>query len=378
MSSIYQRNGVWQIQYQRNGKHYQRSLKTTSDREARKQQRLIDEEIEREADLRAGFNDTGTVAELATAYTAYAEGYFRKAGEPTGHIHAVRQAMAALAQHGGMLTCDFGPLALRSVRDTWIAKGLARKTVNDYTAAVKAAFKWGASVERCSASVYQALATVEGLKAGRSAAKETEPVRPVLQSHIDAVRAIAPATIRAMIDLQLTTAARPGEILRLRPCDLDRSGPVWLAKVRGKSEHHGYGRTLYFGPRAQAVLKPFLLSRGPGEFMFSPKSAITERNVDATTRRRPHQWTPERKTARTVNDCYDTGSYRKAIARLCDDAEVPRWHPHQLRHNAATSLRKEFGLEAARLFLGHTSADMTQIYTDLDVAKIRDIAGGWG
>ena len=31
----------------------------------------------------------------------------------------------------------------------------------------------------------------------------------------------------------------------------------------------------------------------------------------------------------------------------CDAAGVPRWHPHRLRHSAATELRKEFGIEAA-------------------------------
>jgi hypothetical protein len=31
------------------------------------------------------------------------------------------------------------------------------------------------------------------------------------------------------------------------------------------------------------------------------------------------------------------------------------WHPHQLRHNAATELRREFGLDTARVILGHRS-----------------------
>lgn len=38
------------------------------------------------------------------------------------------------------------------------------------------------------------------------------------------------------------------------------------------------------------------------------------------------------------------------------------WHPHQLRHNAATYLRKEFGLETARIILGQRSAAITEIY----------------
>jgi len=74
---------------------------------------------------------------------------------------------------------------------------------------------------------------------------------------------------------------------------------------------------------------------------------------------------------------YTTDSYRRAIARACDQAfplrgtmveshKAHRWHPHQLRHNAATDLRKEFGLEAARIILGHRSAAITEVYAEKD------------
>ena len=41
-------------------------------------------------------------------------------------------------------------------------------------------------------------------------------------------------------------------------------------------------------------------------------------------------------------------------------------HPHQLRRNAATELRKEFGIEAARIILGHHSTAVTEIYAEKD------------
>ncbi len=46
-----------------------------------------------------------------------------------------------------------------------------------------------------------------------------------------------------------------------------------------------------------------------------------------------------------------------------------RWHPHQLRHNAATELRRQFGIETARIILGHRSAAITEVYAELDQAK---------
>ena len=54
------------------------------------------------------------------------------------------------------------------------------------------------------------------------------------------------------------------------------------------------------------------------------------------------------------------------------------WHPHQLRHNAGTELRREFGIEAARLILGHSSAAITEIYAEIDRDQAKLIAGKVG
>ncbi len=80
-----------------------------------------------------------------------------------------------------------------------------------------------------------------------------------------------------------------------------------------------------------------------------------------------------RKPKRTLGKNYTVESYRRAIQRACDLAEVPRWHPHQLRHNAATFLRKEFGLDAARIILGHRSPAITDLYAELDHKKALEI-----
>ena len=74
--------------------------------------------------------------------------------------------------------------------------------------------------------------------------------------------------------------------------------------------------------------------------------------------------------------------FHEKFIRLCVDGFVEmedtefevwkppqHWHPHQLRHNAATFLRKEFGLETARIILGHRSAAITEVYAELDQQK---------
>ena len=43
---------------------------------------------------------------------------------------------------------------------------------------------------------------------------------------------------------------------------------------------------------------------------------------------------------------------------------IPHWHPNQLRHTFATRVRKQFGLEAAQVALGHSRCDVSEIYAE--------------
>ena len=61
---------------------------------------------------------------------------------------------------------------------------------------------------------------------------------------------------------------------------------------------------------------------------------------------------------------YSPQSYGRAIMRACRDAGVNHWHPHQLRHAAATRFRESHGLDAAQAVLGHKTARVTEIYAE--------------
>ena len=82
---------------------------------------------------------------------------------------------------------------------------------------------------------------------------------------------------------------------------------------------------------------------------------------------------PKARPKRKPREYYDCGTYGRAIKRACEKAAVPCWHPHQLRHNAATHLRKEYGIEAARVVLGHRSALVTEIYAEIDRTKAAEV-----
>ena len=55
-----------------------------------------------------------------------------------------------------------------------------------------------------------------------------------------------------------------------------------------------------------------------------------------------------------------------------------RWHPNQLRHTAATRIRKRHGVEMARIILGHSTAFTTEIYAEVDRKKAVDVIGAMG
>jgi len=53
-------------------------------------------------------------------------------------------------------------------------------------------------------------------------------VRPVDLETVEATLPHLTRHVSAMIQVQLLTGARPGEVCIMRGCDLNRTGPVWL------------------------------------------------------------------------------------------------------------------------------------------------------
>lgn len=321
-----------------------------------------------------------TINELLLAYLSFADGYYRKDGKPTREISNIKDAVRLFRRLCGHTpAAKFGPLALESIRRAMVEAGLCRNEVNKRIGKIRRIFKWAASKEFIPASVFHGLQTVEGLKKGRSAARESRPVKPVADADVEAVLPYVSRQIRAMIAIQLHTGMRPGEVCQMRTCDLDTSGNAWSYSPQShKTEHHGRDRRIFIGPRAQEVLRPWLRSE-PTAYLFSPREASEERWAEQRRNRKspktPSQNARGRKVdpKRTPGEVYQARAYCHAIRNACKRAGVPIWHPNQLRHNAATRLRKEFGLDVARVILGHSSPSVTEIYAEVDREKAMSI-----
>jgi integrase len=327
-----------------------------------------------------------TVGELILRYWPHVEQHYRHPdGRPTSEVEGYRNSLRPLRQlYEALPAVEFGPLALKAVRQRLVELGLSRGVVNQRVGRIKRMFKWAAGEELVPVAVYQALATVAGLARGSSPARETDPVKPVPDAAVAATLPHLSPPLAAMVQLQLLTGMRPGEVGTMRPCDLDMTGDVWLYRpALHKTAWRGKARVIPLGPQAQAVVRDLLPLR-TDEYLFSPARGRAAWLAEVRGRRRTSAYPYEVKRRRAAapkrrpGAKYSTVTYGQAIAKACARTSVARWHPNQLRHTFATLARRQVGLEAAQVVLGHSRADVTQVYAERDLALAERVAAAVG
>jgi integrase len=326
-----------------------------------------------------------TINEMLLAYLTHADSYYVKNGKPTTEPVNIRLALRPLRRLcGETMASSFGPSRLKAVRRDMVASGLCRNEVNKRVRHILRAFKWAVEEELVSATVHHGLRAVKGLRRGRCGVRESEPVKPVPDAFVDAIKPYVSRQVWAMVQLQRLAGMRPGEVVVLRTIDVDTSGRVWVYTPEShKTEHHGRDRKIYLGPVAQGILRPWLRPE-LAAYLFQPREAEAGRRAEQRASRKTpvqpsQQYRRKRRPRKTPGLKYTTGTYRQAIGYGIDKANraireaggdgIPTWHPNQLRHNAATRLRREFGLDVARAVLGHSSPVVTEVYAELDGAK---------
>jgi integrase len=326
-----------------------------------------------------GFATNGpvTINEVILPYLEHSSTYYRKKnGEPTGELDNIRYALKAVKNlYGRTPAVRFDVEALEVVRGAMIDADLARTTINGRVCRIRRMFRWAAKKKLVPTTVYADLQTLEDLKIGRSAAREPKGVKPVPEEHVRSTVEHLNPHVAAMVQVQLLACMRPQDIRNLRTYDLDMTGDVWVYTCwTHKTEHHGQVRRIAIGPRAQAILKPFLKPNDPTAFVFSPKEAV--RDLNARRRKKP---TPRQAQRRKLKengrpgDQYPQRSYGCAVARACKKAGVPHWHPHQLRHTSSTKIRSRYGLDVSTIVLGHQHGVTSEIYADADFREAVDV-----
>lgn len=265
-----------------------------------------------------------TVGELVNEYrTQLPKTHPAESKEPQMIGLALRDLVANFAQ---IDAAQFSPAKFLALRQIWIDRKKAVSTVNKWHNYVLNLFRWAAMTDLLPASVWHILLTVPKLKPGRSPAKPAKKVGPVPMEHVEAIRPLVSQQVRDAIDLQLLTGMRSGEVLGMTTGQI--VGNVYRPE-KHKTKWRGHVRTIPLGPKAMAIVQ-----------------RRTESGQDRLFRLR-------------------VDSYAEAIKRACLRANVPHWHPHQLRHAAGTRVRDAHGLDAAQAFLGHASAKTSEIYAKI-------------
>jgi integrase len=304
-----------------------------------------------------------TIDELCRLYLDHAHSYYRKPKSKrlTSEYSLIELSLVPLRRVAGpMPVQDVTPVTLAQARQ-WILDNLpnnSRGTVNGKVSRMVRVFRWGAQPERgyVPELVCSRLLMVKPLPYGRSSARETPGLSALSRDKINDFLIslfdpppnnwrISPATelarkrISVMVRLQVATGMRSGELCSMTVEAIDHAGPsgTWIYRpTEHKTEHRGKTRVIPLFQTEQNLITRWMnrahVLRGP---LFGVR-------VD---------------------------SYRTAIKRALKRAGMEPWTPHQLRHTAATEIRRGAGLDAAQVLLGHASVRTTETYAEVGLGE---------
>lgn len=325
-----------------------------------------------------------TVVELIAAYNSHMKETYPNYSAFNSEPSRVKPVLKLVKEmYGREAISQFGPLSLKAVREKLITRGQSRSFINQNVRRIVRMFRWGVANELVTPDTLKALEAVEGLRRGRSTAKEGRVVKPVHIADVDATLPHLQPILADVVRLQLLTGCRPSELLNLKPEQIERSKPdLWILRPpRHKNVHRGQDRVIYMGPKAIEILTPYML-RPADSYAFSPQESERRRREERHAKRktplscgnRPGSKAGKAKTKRKIRKCYDADAYRRAVQRAAEKANVPIWHPYQLRHTRATELREKYGIEHTAAVLGHSDLRTSLIYAEASEARAIAIA----
>ncbi len=337
-----------------------------------------------------------TMAQIALSYLDYAKSYH---GTDSREYNHCRRAVKPISElYSNHSASQFGPAEFKACRQWWMSDAnRTRQYVNKMAKYLLAVIKWAVSEGLLPPSTHHACQCVTPLRAGRTSAPESPKITTVADTRVDAVIAKLSPIVAEMVRFQRATGARPGEVCNLKPSNVDRSGKVWVIELlEHKTAHKGKQRRIYAGPNAQKVLAKYLM-RDADAYCFSPAETVEwqrrQRAIARVTPVRHGNRSGSSRKARPktqARDHYDTQTYAQAVRYACEQVyPTPKdlegrerllWRkanwfaPNQLRHNRATEIRAQQGLEAASAVLGHSGLQITEVYAEKNEQLARQVA----
>ena len=342
-----------------------------------------------------------TIGQFIDKYLAWARQTMVPTGQSRVHTNITRaeRLHRFLEPYRDWPIDDFGPDELAALREAMVAykyqRGrkearYTRSSVNDTMRNVHTVWRWGVGRGIVTLAQAERLKEVRPLRIGQTEAPDVPKRARVTQEEFEKVLPLVPTVVADMLRLIWYTAMRPGEVCGMRPFDILHDDPECWIYIPGrgsspvgqhKTAHLGRIKVIALTKNAQRILVPRITDFASREYIFAPDEAIRE----LYERRRASQQKECFSKGQTGEDSehhpmitpgkkYTTGALRNACKRGCLRAGVDAFVPYDLRRTAATGARALLGKEAARVLLGHTSTDTTDIYLLEEVQEAMRIA----
>lgn len=242
-------------------------------------------------------------------------------------------------------------------REKLIVAKLSRVYINHTVNRIAQGLRWLAEHGHIPDASAISVQLLSPLPAFRSGLPEPAKVQPVTWESVEKTLGALTQFWQSIVLVQWHTGMRPGEVCSLRADEISTDGDIWIIDkgVNHKTAYKGKKKVIPLGPNARAVLKPWLeIARLKRQtYIFRARNGGVSGHVIES-------------------------SYCHAVDRACRKLRIPEWSPNQIRHAYATRLRAEAGLDAAQLMLGHSSADITQIYAEIELKRAAELAAKLG
>lgn len=340
-------------------------------------------------------NGESTIAELVAAYLQHCEVYYRhKSGEQTKEFSGMKEALTPVVElFGDDPASSFDVEAFEVYRQHLIQADYARSSVNKHANRVRRMYKWAVQKSYVSATVWHALTAVDGLKRGRTDAREAVTPSAVSWEEVEPVLPYLSPVVAAMVTVQFWCGMRPQDVCNLRRCDLDETGDVWIyTPPEHKNAWREHTLIKAIPHRVQSLIS-CRFTDDPTQPLFSPREAVAWRSRQVRPRKTKRYPSEERAKAKRAairaanpkhGDKYTSDAYRRAIEYGFQKLNVQRekdklpplavWTPLQLRHGIATYLDGELGREASQKYLEHRNLSTTAAYVERTARDVIAIA----
>jgi len=264
-----------------------------------------------------------TVRELCAGFLEHAEATLA----PANYNHYRIVVLDFLMKlYGNTLVDEFKPSCLKLVRAEMIRSGrFCRNHINSYITKVVRVFSWGVEEEHVQPNTALALKAVKSLSPGSPGTFDHPEPRCVPDEVVAKTLPFLTPIVRTMVQIQRLTGMRPSELFAMTAAKIDRTrgnGLWYYGLPKHKTASHVGKKVIPLGEAVQKLFLPYLEGKADTEIIFSPQTAVLERNAIKRANRKT-ELTPSqiardkaRKTKpRKYNETYNKDSYRTAIQR---------------------------------------------------------------